>query len=587
MTRTREFRVRLRWPGHGPGGACDNFFLGIWHPTRDVAVAYEPPADVPQVQASGRNWWMASSASPHHGRGAGLVHASERHAGGVAFRGYLLEPPLHSYSPPSNLLEYWDDRILSEHNGVFSAAVVDASGETLTLLSDVFGMGPIYHAALRGGAVLFATNPRYLVTEPQGQDWMAARCLLESGFIAADRSLSTGVSRVPAGKAIRWTDAGAEFVSWLELESLPAGARRLDAQGVRQVEDVFQRAMDRCLALSREELLLPLSSGHDSRRFLAALLARRTPFRAFTYRGYHKHRDLDARYAAEMARDFGFPHTIVEEAPAAEYAEFDWLRRLLTDAETGMHSWVPGLMCALPKRPCLLLDGIVGDILGNPGYRLPGLYESPERDIEIIAGDGVKGAFDSVTSRQAWPTAGEVRSDLARYLRGLPQRVNLAEFAFILLRQRRMTSPWSQQLVPPGHIVVCPYLDLEYVRLLLGFVPADKHATVLQRRCLAEFWPQFLRYPGTRDIPADAAQRSPHAERRATIACLRKLLAEVEEAGGMDLLKALLGRRVRLALTAARVSDAAALRAQWFLRPILEVVSRQKRQRPCWEGIDG
>jgi hypothetical protein len=526
---------------------------------------------------------MLSAASPFHGRVAGLVHASGRHAGGVAFRGYLLDPALHSYSRPESVVAYWEARPLAEHDGVFSAAVVDATGGTLTLLADLFGMSPVYYAQLDGGAVAFATNPRYLAADGQDADRTAWRCLLETGFIAADRSLSTGVSRLPVGKALRFSVAGAEVVSWLDLESLPDGRRPLDARGVREVEDVFQRAMDRCLALAHESLVLPLSSGHDSRRILAALLGRQSPFQAFTSRVYHQRRDLDARYATQMAKDLGFDHTIVEEPEAERYAQLDHVRRLLTDAETASHSWATALMEALPRRPCLFLDGILGDILGNPGYRLPGLYESPESDIGIILDANVKGAFHAVVNRKTWPGVADVRSVLATYLRTFPQRINLAEFAFICLRQRRMTAPWSQQLLPPGHVLVCPYLDLEYLRLLLGFVPADKHRTVLQRRCLAEFWPDFLRYPGTRDVPADVPPRSPRSERQATLACFRALLDEVEAAGGTDLLGSLLGRRARFALATARVSDAVAVRGEWFLHPVLELASRQSRRRPCWE----
>jgi hypothetical protein len=523
---------------------------------------------------------MASAVSPLHG-GKGLVHRSDR-GGAAAVRGYLLGPALHSYSEPGDLLDYWEKRLLAEHDGVFSAAVVSPDEGRLTLLSDVFGMGPIYHARL-GDAVLFATSPRYLGTASQDPDWVAWHCLLASAFIAGDRSLSTGVTRVPAGTALRFGPSGDERVSWLELASLPDGTRSLDAQGIREVEDVFQRTLDRCLALPRERLVLPLSSGHDSRRFLAALLHRRADFHAFTCRVYHDNRDLDARFASQMAKDFRFPHTVVEEPSASRQVECDRIRRMLTDSETIMHSWVPGLMEALPGRPSVFLDGIVGDILGNPGYRVPGLYGSVERDIEIILDASLRHDFDFILAGRGSTAAG-LREFVARYLRTFPQRVNLAEFAFIILRQRRATALWSQQLLPPGHVVVCPYLGLDYVRLLLSFVPAHKHATILQRRCLAEFWPDFLRYPGTRDIPPGIAPRSPLPEARAKIACFRQVLAEIRESGGASLLQDLLSRKQRFGLATARVNGRAALRMR-SLNPLLELVSRESLRRVCFEPM--
>src|SRR5262249_13049260 len=242
--------------------------------------------------------------------------------------------------------------------------------------------------------------------------------------------------RLPAGKMLEARGESSKLVSWLELEQLPRGDRPLDERGIAEVEAVFQEAMERRLALADLDVLLPLSSGHDSRRMLASLVHRKASFHSLTSRVFHKGRDLDARYAAEMARDFGLSHTIVEPPGADQFAHQDRVRRLLTDAESGMHSWVPGLMRALTPRPGMVLDGIAGDILGNPGFRIPGMYRSPAEDIDIMLDASLPNAFERLLRAGAWPTAAMVRDDLRAYLETLPQRINLAEFAFILLRQR-------------------------------------------------------------------------------------------------------------------------------------------------------
>ncbi|MCK6372268.1 MAG: hypothetical protein L6Q83_13275, partial [Gammaproteobacteria bacterium] len=283
-----------------------------------------------------------------------------------------------------------------------------------------------------------------------------------------------------------------------------------------------------------------------------------------------------------MARDLKLQHRVIEPALPAQYARDDLLRQVLTDAETGMHAWVPRLMAGLPSSPVMLLDGIAGDILGNPGFRIPGLYQSRERDIDIILDACLPGAYEHVLARDAWPTTADVREDLRSYLLSLPQEANLAEFAFILLRQRRTTAPWTQQLLPAGHVAVCPFLDLEYLRLLLSFVPADKHATILQRRCLAEFWPELYRYPGTRDIPPDARPRPAHIDRALTLASARSTLAELERLGGLARLRALLGGRGRLALLGSRLSGRMMLRTLWHLGTLEELVLRELDHTPGW-----
>ena len=99
--------------------------------------------------------------------------------------------------------------------------------------------------------------------------------------------------------------------------------------------------------------------------------------------------------------------------------------------------------------------------------------------------------FDSVLRSKVWPSVEEVRQEVKAYLGSFVPRDNVGELAFLLLRQRRAISPWSQQLLPPGHVAVCPYLDFDYLRLLLDFSSVSKHAKKFQRACLREFWPQL------------------------------------------------------------------------------------------------
>ena len=530
---------------------------------------------------SGRTWAFASALSPYHNDRGSLIHASGDGRLALAFRGYLTDPPLHSYSPSDRLIRYWMGDWRHQHNGVFSAArICDDTGELL-LATDLLGFSPLYYAHL-DGAIIFSTSPR-LLANPQSQpDQIAWRGLLESGFISSDRTLSRGVCRLPAGKVLRATSDATILDSWLALDALPSGDRPLDSRGIAEVEQTFHQAVDRCLALENLQVVLPLSSGHDSRRILGSLLRRRQPFESVTCRVFHQGRDLDARFAAEMARDLGLQHRILEPPSVDQFALDDRTRQILTDAETGMHAWVPQLMRSLPAAPTMLLDGIAGDILGNPGFRIPGLYQSQAKDIEIILDASLRGVFKKVLDSANWPDAAVVREDLRDYLQRLPQKANLAEFAFLLLRQRRATSPWSQALLPPGHVAVCPFLDLDYLRLLLSFVPADKHAVVLQRRCLAEFWPDLYRYAGTRDIPDHVGQDYWRIQRDRVVACRNLRLRDLKKQGGLPYLYHLLTPRGRMALFASRTSWRMIARVEWQLAALEEIVLREHDHTHGW-----
>jgi len=578
-------RMRIVWPPPGEDGETDNGFLGIWQPDGLPAITVSAPASLGISVRRGAKWLLASVRSPLHNGDRGLVHSAPLDGFAAAFRGYIVGPDIHSYSDSADILAYWRHRVLGAHNGVFSAAIVDERANTLTLCADLLGFAPMYYSSIAGG-VIFATNARYLTTADSTPDLLAWRCLLESGFIGADRGLSSNVRRLAAGQILRVRTDRPELVANQPLEDLPRGDRPLDQAGIVEVERVFRAATRRCVALSGLNTLLPLSSGHDSRRILAALIADKREFQALTCRVFHKGRDLDAHFAAKMAGDFGIPHTIVEAPTPAESARQDRTRRLLTDTETQMHSWVPGFMRALPRRPAMLFDGIAGDILGNPGFRVPGLYRSVAEDTAIILDVSLPAVFDPLLRPRRWPTIAAVREDLSHYLATLPQRVNLAEFAFILLRQRRATAAWSQQLLPPGYVPVCPFLDLEYVTLLLSFVPADKHAVVLQRRCLADFWPDFYRYPGTRDPPAEVSPAAIGSEDSATARCMQLLRSELAADGGFDFLRDLLSPRGRATLTLSRMHRWFEQRTIWHLSTLMELVAREAQSRPCWQIDD-
>jgi len=146
--------------------------------------------------------------------------------------------------------------------------------------------------------------------------------------------------------------------------------------------------------------------------------------------------------------------------------------------------------CASTRRfpgACdVFLDGIAGDILGDPvGWlKLTGLAideRDPDSEIENIARHAIRSDFDSVLAPRAWPSAEDLRADLHAYLRGLRQRANLGELAFLLLRQRRAIALWSQQLPPPGVVPLYPYLDADYLRATLALSSEAKHQINLQR----------------------------------------------------------------------------------------------------------
>lgn len=581
---SRTTSLRFSWPTT-PSSVVENVFFGVWHPTSDITVQLgKAPAGVRPSLARGRRWLLLANGSPLHKDDRSLIHGCQGSRHHVAFRGYIVEPSLHSYSASRSIVSYWAAARSQRHNGVFSTVVVDDNAGTITLLTDALGFGPLYYRTWNG-ALLFSTNPRFLAITDDSPDYLAWRCWIQSGFIPSDRTLTADVRRVPAGTAVHGRRTGYSERKWFDFDSLPDGKRSIGNSAYREVEECFQDAMSKCLAVDNGRIVLPLSSGHDSRRFLASFVGRGVQFDALTARIRHEPkgcRDLDATFAAAMAADFGFPHSIAELDEARDFVISDIDRRILTDTESETHTWVLSLVRALPDQPGVVFDGVVGDILGNPGFRMSEMYESTARDLDLIVNECVSDNYESVLRSPNWPTAAEVRSEIRKYLLPFMHRFNMAEFAFILLRQRRNTSLWSQQLLPAGHVVVCPYLDLDYLSLLLDFCPKEKHTAIFQRQCLERFWPAFAKYPGTRDIPRDMPAEDPRVLSKRDLACFRFLCHEIARHGHFNQVTRLLTFRRRLLLSLTRHGVDRLYSRTWGVHRVLELQAREATRLPCW-----
>lgn len=576
--------LQVNWPAPlSQDVACDNFFVGAFDPTRRLIVSSKEVPRYPVVSCHGPNWYLASAQAPD---GKGLTH-SRPSGGSVAFRGYTF-PSIHSYSDSQAILSSWLDQGRLDHDGIYSAAVVTADGTRLTLQSDLLGFGTMYWREF-GTTLLFSTNPRFLRAPGDSPDMFAWRSLAQTTWLSSDRSLTSQVHRLPVGCSLI---AGRDGISLTpsRLDTVPDLSRRLTPAVLREIEEMLHQALDRCLRLQHGSLMLPLSSGFDSRRFLAALMKRGADFRAVTRRVIQSERlDLDARFASVMAKDLGFAHTVVD-ANGPTYMADDRTRRVLLDGEAMEHTWSLRLFRGSPSPYGSLLDGIAGDVLGDPVGWTEQLGipwgEEIRDEASVIAEHAIRPAFNSIFRESEWPSMHEVRDDIRGYLAALTHRRNMSELSFLLLRQRRVVGLASQQLTPPGVVPFYPYLDPEYVRLLLSIEAEDRHQMDVQRSCLREFWPQYYAYPGTRSVPPELQPDLVSTVQFNSAACQGQLRREVSQHADTTLIDGLFTPKARMRLRASRFSSRLAARWAWFLHPVLELAAREARAVPVWEAVD-
>ncbi len=582
--------IRLAWPSPGETEFRSDFFVGAWSPIHDLQVECRASNGAKVRSIASQKWFLASEASPLHDSSRGLVNAAEPGApiSAVAFRGYLLDAALHGWCEPAAILKYWANPPAS-YNGMF-AAVRILPGDELEFTSGAFGIAPLYYR-IWNGVVLFSTDPHLLGADGDTLDPLAGRALLQAGYIFGDRSLTSGVRRVPPGSRLRFKGSTTPAQeSWFRYDGLRQGDRPIDDAAVGQVEECFQAAMDRCLRLQASRVILPLSSGYDSRRILAALDSRQVAFEALTVRIIQKgDRDLDARWAAAMAKDFGFPHRVIELAEPRQYAADDHLVRTLADAHVTEHAWMMPVMRGLPQESSLVFDGLGGDIFNNTGYAIPELYTCPESEkLLLIAKQHLAPAdVDRNLNGAWWPGIQELREYFVDYLAKLPEGRIRADLAFLLLRARQGTGVWSQAMVPAGHIPVHPYFDIDYVRLALEYDPLHKIERFLQDRCLAKFWPQYYSYPGSRRIPFSSRPGSPATMNRIRMACLRQLYSEAGTKPLYGELRPWLSPRGYALLLAAAHNDVIATRVNWWMYRLLSLKARDRWAVACWSVPPG
>lgn len=568
--------------------------MGAWHPFANLQINVQfLPSSVNVSSIKGDNWLLLSSCSPFQLNRKGLVHQPRNencYEGNaildvVAFRGYVLDPPFHSWSDSECILNYWSKEHY-RHNGVFSSIIISNGGRDLKFISDAFGISPLYYRKFNG-IILFSTNSRFLTTAYDHLNLIVGRIFLETKSVYTNHSLTEGVYRVPSGSILQFHETNVVDRKWFSLSDLPTGSKFISLAGLQEIENAFQRSINRCLLLKTSGYVLPLSSGYDSRRILAALHSKDVPFTALTVRILQKkNRDLDAHWASVMSKTLGFIHHVVEIPPPDEFAQLDFMRRLLVDSHGIEHTWFLSMFSHIPNQPSLVFDGLGGDVLGNAGttYQVKEIVEcETSRKLSKILEIEVTHVYERILKKK-WGSVHLAREMLREYLDILPVNRNTSILAYLLTRTRFGPGMSFQRLIPAGHLTVYPYFDLDYVCAALEIDPIEKIPpnASLQARCLVEFWPSYYAFPGSNNIPSQSKSESPAANEQLWFACFQQLL---KEAGYPTMPNNLLTARANAIFSLAQINISFSRRARWWLEPFLLLLTRQKNQNICWENV--
>jgi asparagine synthase (glutamine-hydrolysing) len=406
-------------------------------------------------------------------------------------------------------LENEGPNFLRRLNGKFAAAVWDATARKLILVTDRFGMKPLYYARLPG-RLLFASEIKALLADPDVSRRTSLRGLSQFftfGQLLGEDTLFDGVRLLPAAGLLTYeADTGQVALDrYWRLQARPAA--RTNAETFHRIDTAFARAVDRCTG-DAEGLGLSLSGGMDARTILALAASQG---RKLTTLSLGMDGSMDHRSAAAMAQLVGCPHNqvVLGEEFLSQYESH--LRHMvrLTDGQYLCQCIVmPTLPIYRDLGIRVLLRGHAGELMHMSkaynfsldrgvlaitdeaqqfawlwrrlqAYMLDGtdgrLFASQFRDeVEGLARDSLRDAFAETAGTE--PSAHRIWQ------------------MFIAQRLRRET---ALSLVEFDSVVETrlPYLDNDLVDDLFAAPPEMKLGDTIQAHILRRRRPDFLRVP--------------------------------------------------------------------------------------------
>ncbi len=535
------------------------FFFGVWSAEQ---LSINLDGDYPGAQKEkGDNWFaLRNGANVVDGLlfpGSGGSDEPEL----VLFRGYLSEACIHSYSNSGPVLNYWSNNLGGIHNGVFTAAVISPDGKELNIITDLFGIGPIYYRIV-DGTIFFSSTSALLSFETDTPDYSAWFHRILNGNIPGKYTLTKEINIADYGSVTTFRKNKVEINKWYDFESLPVGTKEVNDEALEKSEEIFSKSMRRCEAINHGKSLLAFSSGHDSRRILAHLLKDEISIECFTMQmpdadGF----DVDAPCAKKIADDLGVSHKIFKYPTSDNWIEYDHQRLFSLDAQSQFHTWSVPFFREYKNQNICVYDGLGGDLFGYNGWMF-----------HHRLADRYPNASPNMLKKELFPTTEQVSSDIKAFQKEQPKNYNQALLTFALWQTRKATSTWGQQQASPGQLFLYPYFDIEYIEEMLSYGLKEGDMFKPQEAILNKFWSKLAEYPGSRNIPENSSNID-ILRRRNEHAALKAQLSRLNGLRPLRLcLKDILTIPARMVLNLSQFMSIFFQKTSWWSKQVVEIL---------------
>lgn len=227
--------------------------------------------------------------------------------------------PLRTRSDTEVLLELWrreGPAALARLRGMFAFALWDRRTRELHLVRDRLGQKPLYYAALPGGPLLFASEPKALLCCPgvdRGLDLAALDAYLELYYVPPPRSIFAGIKQLPPAHRLTWREGQVTITRWWDCEPRAPDPRLTTVEAwAEAVAPTLAEAIE-LHTIADVPVGAFLSGGLDSSTIVAALAGRGAKLQTFCVGYGPEGASYEERHHARaVARHFGLRHHELE-----------------------------------------------------------------------------------------------------------------------------------------------------------------------------------------------------------------------------------------------------------------------------------
>lgn len=389
---------------------------------------------------------------------------------------------------------------LNEADGVFAYIRWNAADEVLEAGVDKLGMRPLHWSSIPGGYVLASDLKGIIVCQDDPKpEYAAWEERLAFGHPLGDHTQIEGAWRFAEAEIIRFSTRRHQSTKYENfLDSVDIKPYRL-TDFLEEQRSLFSDAMRRLTALydSKQQTMLTLSAGDDSRRILAWLLDAGIRPEVFTVPEVKPDgAEYESGIVADLCRWAGLPGWRVYPRTAEDQALVRRCRNLITDFQSDDHLFCTTLTLALEPAGKINFDGIGGDV-ALAALRVEAGYLEQNGDdafLRDFVPPGNNGLLPSMQNDRL----------KERCLSLLRENDTPNRFTSFVIRQRtrRKISLATHAYQTFTMESLCPYLDRRVLRHALSLHPREKIGTGLQGRLTDGFKHNFA------GIPTSHAARS-------------------------------------------------------------------------------